>query len=63
MDTSGIRSIPQKITALKSLKELMILIGSSISSVSLQVKTYIINYINYFKRIINKIIFLFFFSI
>jgi len=37
MDTSGIRPIPQKITALKSLKELMILIGPNISSVSLQV--------------------------
>jgi len=37
MDTSGKRSISEKITALKSLKELMILIGSSISSVSLQI--------------------------
>ena len=41
MDTSGKRSISEKITALKSLKELMILIGSSISSVSLQVIIYI----------------------
>jgi len=37
MDTSGIRPTPQKITALKSLKELMIIIGPNISSVSLQV--------------------------
>jgi len=41
MDTTGIRPIPQKITALKSLKELMILIGPNISSVSLQVCIYI----------------------